>query len=96
MTSLDFNQIEAFVMQEDRSIVNILKKQMVGQSGFMTSKQQHYYEHYEQKRQEESGIEDEDNTSLLDDDEATGLLCEAPAECGEDEETGLLSDWERI
>lgn len=94
MIPFDINQIEAFVMQEDRNIVNILKKQMVGQSGFMTSKQQHYYEHYDKKQQEESSMEDEDNTALLDDDEATGLLCEDVAECGEDEETGLLSDWE--
>ena len=43
----DINKVEAFIQKEDRSVVNTIKKQNAGQSGYMTNKQQHYYEHYE-------------------------------------------------
>lgn len=97
MKPFDINKVEAFVAKEDRSVVNTIKKQNAGQSGFMTNKQQHYYDHYEQKNgtkdddDEPTGLlsdEDDEPTGLLSqgDDEATGLL-----ENDEDEATGLLS-----
>lgn len=83
-------EIEKYIMREDRSIVNTIKKQNAGQSGFMTNKQQHYYEHYEQKN-----AENEEATALLDEEEATALLIEEEEATAllvedEDERTGLL------
>lgn len=98
MKPFDINKIEAFVAKEDRSVVNTIKKQNAGQSGFMTNKQQHYYEHYDKEKNagdgdEPTGLlsknEDDDPTGLLvEDDDPTGLLVE-----GEDDDaTGLLGD----
>lgn len=84
----DINAVEKFVLKEDRSVVNTIKKQNTGQSGFMTDKPQHYYEHYDNDGDEPTGLLDEDDevTGLLDDDEATGLLNQ------DDDSTGLLYD----
>lgn len=72
--------VEKYIAKEDRSVVNTIKKQNAGQSGFMTSKQKHYYEHYDGQ--------DDNPTGLLgeDDGEATGYLAE-----DDDDATGLLS-----
>lgn len=84
--------IEKYIAKEDRSVVNTIKKQNAGQSGFMTSKQKHYYEHYDGQ----DG--DDDRTKLLDedDDERTGLLEEDDERTGlleeDDERTGLLNE----
>lgn len=94
MKPFDINKVEAFIAKEDRSVVNTIKKQNAGQSGFMTNKQQHYYEHYGEEKSlpdngdEPTGLlseEDDDPTGLLieETDEATGLL--------DDEATGLLA-----
>ena len=87
MKPFDINKIEAFVAKEDRSVVNTIKKQNAGQSGFMTNKQQHYYDHYEQKNENE--VDNDDPTGILseDDDEPTGLLSQV-----DDDATGLLSN----
>lgn len=45
--------VEKYVLHEDRSVVNTIKRQNAGQSGFMTSKHQHYVEHYEEKEREQ-------------------------------------------
>ena len=74
--------VERFIAKEDRSVVNTIKKQNAGQSGFMTSKQKHYYEHYD------AHGDSKDSTDLLDEaDEATGILGEE-----DDEATGILDD----
>lgn len=83
--------VEKFIAKEDRSVVNTIKKQNAGQSGFMTSKQSHYYEHYADRNG------DDDSTGLLDeDDEPTGLLSEnndeATGMLDEDEATGYLNE----
>lgn len=44
--------VEKYIAKEDRSVVNTIKKQNVGQSGFMTSKPLHYYDHYDGQGQE--------------------------------------------
>ena len=78
------NEIEKYIAEEDRSVVNTIKKHATGGSGFMTDKRKDYYDHYEQKK-----ADDDEATELLkDDDEATGLLVE------EEEATGLLSESE--
>ncbi len=83
-------KIEEFILREDKSIVNTIKKQNAGQSGFMTSKQQRYYEHYAEKQEIEEatalllGAEEEEATALLIEEEATALLTE------DDEQTSLL------
>lgn len=77
------SQVEKYIAKEDSSVVNTIKKQNLGQSGFMTSKQKHYYDHY---AQDDSDAGDEP-TGLLAEDEATGLLAE-------EEETGLLGEEE--
>ena len=88
----DINKVEAFVVKEDRSVVNTIRKHNAGQSGFMTNKPQHYYEHYEEK-----GEVSEEVTDLLpeNDDDPTGLLTENQEEVTDlldvdDEATGLL------
>ena len=98
MKPFDINKVEAFVAKEDRSVVNTIKKQNAGQSGFMTNKPQHYYDHYDEKKKTE---DDDDPTGLLtetDDDDPTGLLVEDDdptgllVEGGDDDATGLLDD----
>ena len=93
MKPFDITKIELFVAKEDRSVVNTIKKQNAGQSGFMTNKPLHYHEHYDEKKSEDdepTGLLDEggdDPTGLLtDDDDATGLLDNV-----DDEATGLLA-----
>lgn len=95
MSPFNINKVESFVAKEDRSVINTIKKQNAGQSGFMTDKPRHYYDHYAGK--EKSGdddptgllVEDDDPTGLLvDDDEPTGLLNADD----NDEATGHLSD----
>lgn len=84
MVPFDINKVESFVAKEDRSVINTIKKQNAGQSGFMTDKPRHYYDHYAGK--EKSG--DDDPTGLLvEDDDPTGLLVD-----DEDDPTGLLVD----
>lgn len=95
MKPFNIDNIEAFIAQEDRSVVNTIKKQKTGQSGFMTNKQQHYYEHYEEKSNTSGGgdeatgllSEADDPTGLLVDEDATGILIESV-----DDATGLLGD----
>lgn len=104
LKGFDPEKVERFIAKEDRSVVNTIKKQNAGQSGFMTSKQKSYYDHYD-KKQDEDGEdtdlleEDEDEaTGILDEeDEATGILDEEDEATGlldeeEDEATGLLDD----
>lgn len=102
----DFNLIESFVLKEDRSVVNTIKKHNVGQSGFMTDKPQHYLEHYDNspnvKEEEDEKtsllVEEDEKTGLLieeeDEEEATSLLVEAEV-LDEDEATGLLIEDEQ-
>lgn len=97
MRPFDINKIEAFVAKEDRSVVNTIKKQNAGQSGFMTNKQQCYYEHYDEKDKDGSGVGDESTGLLMEEeDDPTGLLVEIEDDStglfGEDDSTGLLSD----
>lgn len=42
-------QIEAYISNEDRRVVDVIKKHNPGQSGFMTDKPKDYYEHYDNK-----------------------------------------------
>lgn len=81
----DPNEIEKHIAEEDRSVVNTIKKHATSGSGFMTDKRKDYYDHYEQKN---ADSDDEATGLLRDDDEATGLLVE------EEEATGLLSESE--
>lgn len=85
LSGYDPNRIETYIMHEDRSVVNTIKKHATGGSGFMTDKPKDYYDHYEQKQ---TNTDDEATGLLNDDDEATGLLDE------EEEATGLLSESE--
>lgn len=95
----DINAIERYIAREDRSVVSTIKKQNVGQSGFMTNKQQHYYEHYDEQNSsgdEPTGLLSEDDATSLLDDEVTGLLDEEATGLlnEEDEATGLLENTE--
>lgn len=68
---LDLNEIEQFIYREDRTVVSVIKKNNVGQSGFMTSKPQHYQEHMEQQEAAD------DATGILEEeDDSTGILFE--------------------
>lgn len=102
----DPGKIESYIIKEDRSVVNTIKKHTTGSSGFMTDKPKDYYDHYEKKKQmpdeEDTGLleeEEDEDTGLLDEenDEATGLLNEEPYICEHmpaDEATGLLDESE--
>lgn len=105
LKGFDPEKVEKFIAKEDRSVVNTIKKQNAGQSGFMTSKRKSYYDHYDKKQDEigeDTDILDEDDdeaTGILDedDDEATGILDEEDEATGmldeeDDEATGLLDD----
>ena len=89
--SFDPELVEKFILKEDRSVVNTIKKQNVGQSGFMTSSKQHYYEHYDNKQEER-----ETTSGSKVDDDATGLLYGSNVVAGMPREvseaTGLLYD----
>ncbi|MBE5872835.1 MAG: FHA domain-containing protein [Lachnospiraceae bacterium] len=103
----DINKLEAFIQKEDRSVVNTIKKQNAGQSGYMTNKQQHYYEHYDNKDDEKTGLLDDEATGMLEGNEgrtvlegATGVTYllpdyeEATGLLTGEEATGLLADEE--
>lgn len=81
----DEGQIEQFVLQEDKSVVQTIKKHYAGQSGFLTDKQGDYYAHYD-SGDEKTELLEEEATGLLEE-EATGLLIE-------EETTGLLVEEE--
>lgn len=80
----EITKIEDFIVKEDRSVVNSIKKHNVGQSGFMTNDYGHYHEHYNNEEDEKTGLlveEEEEDTALLieekhDFEEETGLLIE--------------------
>ena len=87
MKSFNVESIEGFVLSRNPSIVNTIKKQFSGQSGFITDKQKDYYEHYSGDDEATGLLSDYDDEAtglLVEDDEATGLLVE------DDEATGLL------
>ena len=77
------DMIEKYITKEERGVVNTIKKNNVGQSGFMTDKPKDYYDHYSNVSQ---GNFEEEATGLLAEDEATGLLFE------DYEATGLLNE----
>lgn len=85
------DQVEQYIAREDSNVVNTIKKQNLGQSGFMTSKQKHYYEHYDQDDMGSDAatglLEEEEAAGMWGEEEATGLL-------GEEEATGLLYEEE--
>lgn len=85
MAPFNVDRLEEYIITIDRSVVDSLKKQNAGQSGFMTSKQQHYYEYYEKKQ---SQVENEISRVL--DEEATGLLHEEISGIVDDGSRGLL------
>lgn len=99
LRDIDVNAIEKFVLKEDRSVVNTIKKHNVGQSGFMTDNVAHYIEHYEEDDEKTGLLENEEKTGLLIDEVDTALLIEEEEDTAllvddmpdyEDEETGLL------
>ncbi len=76
LDGFDAEQIERYIINEDKEVVDTIKARHTGQSGFMTDKPRDYYAHY-------SG--DEEATTILKDEEGTTLLV------GEDEGTVLLN-----
>lgn len=97
MAVIDTDEIEKFVNREDRSVVQMLKKQNAGQSGFMTNKQMHYYEHYSNDKEKigDSPTETFSEQKFVDEgDDATGLLEDLPTDLlePEDDATGLLTE----
>lgn len=102
LSSFSIDKVEQFIQKEDRSIVNTIKKNNAGQSGFMTSSHKHYYEHIEEQEkvwgEENTGLlEDvEDPTGLLTDEQPTGLLIDTQEDADylDDEATGYLVEEE--
>lgn len=92
LSGFDAGKIEDYISREDRSVVDTIKRQGVGQSGFMTDDHVHYYEHYDNSEDEATGLLAQNPTDRFegldadgkpDDSEATGLLID-------EEATGLL------
>ncbi len=79
--------VEKYIMHEEKDVVSTIRKNDVGQSGFMTNKPKDYYEHYDTTMSntydEATGL-----LSMMEDEEATGLLMD------EFEATGLLNEEE--
>lgn len=95
LSPFDINKIDNFIKREDRSVIDTIRKQNIGQSGFMTNKQQHYYEHYDNEDEPTDLLSDDDPTGLLNDpeDEPTGLLNPVfTADATTDESTTVLID----
>ena len=69
-------QIEAYISNEDRRVVDVIKKHNPGQSGFMTDKPKDYYEHYDNKNVNANNYSNvnANNYNNVNDSEATGLL----------------------
>ncbi|GKU27244.1 hypothetical protein CFOLD11_40710 [Clostridium folliculivorans] len=82
LDGFDIPAIERYVSREDKDVARQIKKQNIGQSGFITDKPKDYYEHRDQKSHG-----DYQDTGLLEEGEVTGLL-------EEDEVTGLLDEYE--
>ena len=75
LPSFDAAKVENYILQEERSVVNIIKRNGIGHSGYMTDKQIDYYAHYNKQDEEATTLlKDEKATDLLEDEEATGLL----------------------
>ena len=67
-------RIERFILKEDRSVLNTIKRNNVGQSGYITDKRADYYDHYENNAVRNNQV-DEEATDLLreSNEEATSL-----------------------
>lgn len=74
MERFDPERIEHFILKEDRSVVNTIKRNNVGQSGYITDKRADYYDHYENNAVRNNQV-DEEATDLLreSNEEATSL-----------------------
>lgn len=86
MKEYNAEKIENFIAKEDKSVVNTIKKQNMGQSGYMTDKPKHYYEHYS----DNPNIDDDDLLTEPLDEEATGLLDDEFTNKLDEDMTGLL------
>lgn len=92
----DVEKIEGYIKKEDRAAFDTIRKQDVGNSGYMTDKPKDFYDHYEKKKRtdgddEDTGLLEDEDTGLLDD-EDTGLLEDEDTSLLDDEATGLLVD----
>ena len=90
----DVDKIENYIRKEDRAAFDTIRKQDVGNSGYMTDKPKDFYDHYEKKKilagdDENTGLLEDEDTGLLEE-ENTGLLEEENTGLLEDEDTGLL------
>ena len=56
LTKFDANKIEKYIQNEDRSVVNTIKRRNVGQSGYITDKPADYYNQYSNKEDEATGL----------------------------------------
>lgn len=90
----DADKLEQYIYKEDRSVVNIIKRHNVGQSGYMTDKPGNFYEHYNaQSNGRAQRTRDTEATGILE--EATGMLeeeMEATGMLEESEATGILDE----
>lgn len=77
MPKLDLMKLERYIEKADKSLVRMLKRQIAGQSDFITDKVQDYYAHYEHDSA---------------DDDPTGLLCDEQDDDYDDESTGLINE----
>lgn len=98
LNNFDINKVESFIAKEDRSVVNIIRKQNAGQSGFMTNKQQHYYDHYGEQKSKDSSEYTQVNSEKIrlniEYDPTKQYVLNEDSNKIEDEVTGLLLDYD--
>ncbi len=93
LKEFSIEDIQAYIATQDKSVASQMKKQKMGQSGFITDKPKDYYDHYkntdddatsllnEDDEEEGTALLEEEGTALLeDDDEGTSLLQENSAD----------------
>ncbi len=93
LDSFDIDKIEQFIAGEDRTVAEQMKKNNVGQSGFMTNKKKEYHEHYDSQNEERNTEILSENSMEWDGDGETSVLNEPETTllAEENNETTLLN-----
>lgn len=102
LVPFNIDQLEQYIQQEDRTVVNAVKMNNAGQSGYMTNNPGNYYAHMEAQVQ---NVPDADATGILDENSVAALNIDntfapdvfaapQPTPANFEDATGLLSDYE--
>lgn len=87
LSEFSADAIQSYIATQDRSVAAQIKKQNIGQSGFITDKPKAYYDHYKSTDDDATSLLNDDDTSLLND-EGTALLDEEGTTLLDDDDEG--------